>query len=172
MNESEFDKFAAEYEAMHASSISLSGEAPDYFARYKAERLATVCQSMGKAPGRILDYGTGIGASLGPLRESFPEAELIGLDVSLRSLDVARSKLPENASLVHQDSGPLRVSPQSVDLVLIACVLHHVDPSARAETLKHLLPVLRPAARVAPRAAQRLVYRVRRWLGRPRQARA
>jgi SAM-dependent methyltransferase len=142
MNESEFDKFAAEYEEMHASNIRLSGETPDYFARYKTEYLAALCQSRGLTPNRILDYGTGIGASLGPLRQSFPNAEVIGLDVSARSLEVARRKLPENTSLVHQDAGPLRVARKSIDLVLIACVLHHVDPLERANTLKLLLPTL------------------------------
>jgi hypothetical protein len=35
MDEAEFDKFADEYYAKHAASISASGEGPEYFAEYK-----------------------------------------------------------------------------------------------------------------------------------------
>ena len=35
----EFDKFADEYLAIHTENLKLSGETPDYFARYKIDEL-------------------------------------------------------------------------------------------------------------------------------------
>ena len=42
MNRAEFDPFADEYQAMHRSNISASGEGPEYFAEYKMRDLAAV----------------------------------------------------------------------------------------------------------------------------------
>ena len=39
MDVAEFDKFAEEYLSAHAQNIKISGEQPDYFARYKIEEI-------------------------------------------------------------------------------------------------------------------------------------
>ncbi|TIW90954.1 MAG: class I SAM-dependent methyltransferase, partial [Mesorhizobium sp.] len=37
MLEAEFDQFAREYQEQHAASIRLSGEAPEFFHKYKID---------------------------------------------------------------------------------------------------------------------------------------
>ena len=40
MDVAEFDRFAEEYLAAHKENLRISGEEPDYFARYKIELVA------------------------------------------------------------------------------------------------------------------------------------
>src|ERR1043165_2872683 len=98
MQPSEFDRFADEYHSVHAQNIRLSGEDPAYFARYKAREAARVAR--GALPvAKLLDFGTGVGNSLPFLHAEFPGCALTGLDVSQRSLEVARERFGDIAEL-------------------------------------------------------------------------
>src|SRR6185503_3109282 len=90
MDQAEFDRFADEYEWQHARNIRLSGEDPEFFARYKVEDVAAACHA--RSPHRILDFGVGIGASVPHFRRAFPNARLTCLDVSPRSLAIAAER--------------------------------------------------------------------------------
>ena len=63
MDEAEFDKFAAEYRALHAANIRVSGEDPEYFAEYKIVDLRheLALQRPGVMAPAILDFGAGVG---------------------------------------------------------------------------------------------------------------
>lgn len=147
MNESEFDKFADEYHAMHAASISASGEGPEYFAEYKAADLAHEyehCVGHGRKPLRILDFGAGSGGSMPHLRQHFPDAQLTGLDVSRRSLEIAETRFPQLAQFVHFDGANIPFPDDHFDVVFAACVFHHIDHDEHATLLKELRRVLSP----------------------------
>ena len=45
--QAEFDRFAADYRALHARNIALSGEAPEYFAVYKMRDFAAELDALG-----------------------------------------------------------------------------------------------------------------------------
>jgi hypothetical protein len=64
VDEVEFDKFADEYRALHAASIRLSGESPEYFAEYKVVDIAGELARQNVAPRRALDFGAGVGYSV------------------------------------------------------------------------------------------------------------
>ena len=84
MDVAEFDKFADEYLAAHSANLKISGEQPDYFARYKIEELRRRWDGLKRPePKVVLDFGTGIGNSLPYLRAAFPAARLIGLRETL-----------------------------------------------------------------------------------------
>ena len=76
MKVAEFDKFAEEYLATHKTNLAVTGESPDYFARYKIVEIARRLKQLGLEPRRVLDFGCGIGSSAPHLREAFPDAEI------------------------------------------------------------------------------------------------
>ncbi|RWK08688.1 class I SAM-dependent methyltransferase [Mesorhizobium sp.] len=129
MDESEFDRFADEYHQQHAASIRLSGEDPEFFHRYKISDVAQKLSEAGIAPKKILDFGAGVGNSLGPMLEAFPKASIVLLDPSVRSLEVARGRYPGQAEFRQFDGQRIPFEDDTFDLVFAACVFHHIPES-------------------------------------------
>jgi SAM-dependent methyltransferase len=143
MQPSEFDRFADEYHSVHAQNIRLSGEDPGYFARYKARDAANVARA-GLAVPRVLDFGAGVGNSLPFLHEEFPGCTLTGIDVSRRSLDVARTRFGDIAELLEFDGRRIPADDGSFGLALAACVFHHIDHAEHRDKLAEIRRVLAP----------------------------
>ena len=149
MDAAEFDKFAEEYLATHTDNLKISGEAPDYFARYKLEELRRLWTRQGLAePAAVLDFGCGIGASLPHLHAAFPGAALTGLDVSHKSLAIAESRFPGIATLVPYDGAEVPLADASQDLIFSACVFHHIDAAEHTRLFAELKRLLRPGGRL------------------------
>lgn len=142
MDQAEFDRFADEYEQQHAHNIKASGESPEYFARYKVQDVARLCAA--RVPARILDFGAGIGASVPHWREAFAHSELMCLDVSERSLAIARGRYPGAATYRVFDGSTIPCEPGSFDVAFAACVFHHIDVSRQVPLLRELRRVLAP----------------------------
>ena len=150
MDVAEFDQFADEYTATHAANIRMSGEDPEYFARYKIEEVRRRWNATGRgAPGAILDFGTGIGNSLPHLAKQFPGAALTGLDISEKSLAVAERRFPGVATLIPYDGQHIPLGPQSFDLIFSACVFHHIDATEHAAIFGQLHRLLKPGGLMA-----------------------
>ena len=127
MDAAEFDVFAEEYLATHQKNLKISGEEPDYFARYKLDELRRLWTQKGyPEPAAMLDFGCGIGASLPQLARVFPGAKLTGLDVSAKSLEIAGRLHPGVAELVQYDGDTPPFPEASFDLIFSACVFHHI----------------------------------------------
>ncbi|RWC32311.1 MAG: class I SAM-dependent methyltransferase [Mesorhizobium sp.] len=126
MLEAEFDQFAREYQEQHAASIRLSGEAPEFFHKYKIDDIAATLRRAGVKPRRILDFGAGVGNSLGHMRIAFPDAEITLLDPSRESLDIASKRFPGQAAFTHFDGKTIPFDDGSFDLAFAACVFHHI----------------------------------------------
>src|SRR5690606_31738033 len=143
----EFDRFADEYEALHASNVRASGEDPSFFAEYKVldlRRLALeTCVLERMRCGAILDFGGGVGNSARFLAREFPEALRLNVDVSLRSLRVARERR-EGGAQVAFDGATLPLASGSVDAAMCACVFHHIPEDEHVAKLAELRRVLRP----------------------------
>ena len=120
------------------------GENLDYFARYKITDIKhALFRSEGNPVRDILDFGCGVGASLPHWRGEFPEAELIAADVSADSLaELQRVHGPCRTLLLGSNLIPL--PDQSVDVVMAACVFHHIRPADRCACLREIHRVLRP----------------------------
>lgn len=145
MKAAEFDRFADEYLAQHAENIRISGEDPEYFARYKVDALSAHWARLGRpAPEAILDFGCGIGASLPHLARAFPAARLVGLDVSAKSLAIAAHRFPGIAELVQAEDNAVPLSMASFDLVFSACVFHHIDHDDHVMLMTKLRQLLKP----------------------------
>lgn len=140
MNQTEFDRCADQYEQQHADNIRLSGETPAYFARYKVQDVARLCSAQ-KAM-RILDFGAGVGTSVPYWCEAFPEASLTCLDVSERSLAIARDRRPDAAEYRVFDGVTIPFEACSFDVAFAACVFHHIDTVRQVPLLCELRRVL------------------------------
>ena len=150
MDTSEFDKFADEYYAGVAQTTAFSGHDPEYFARYKIEALQRRWRKGGWPPPKtILDFGAGIGASIPYLAEAWPEARLMGLDVSDKSLALARQRYGQVAEFLHYDGSDIPVADGSMDLIFSACVFHHIDPVEHVGILEGLRRKLAPGGKLA-----------------------
>jgi ubiquinone/menaquinone biosynthesis C-methylase UbiE len=141
--EVEFDRFAAEYEEAHAASIRLSGESPAYFHQYKIADLAFEAAAAGVRAGRILDFGGGVGNSLPFLRSAFPHSEIVCLDPSRRSLDIAERRFPGHAVFRDFDGETIPLDDNSVDIAFAACVFHHIPEDLHARLLGEIRRVTR-----------------------------
>lgn len=146
MNEAEFDKFADEYLAMHTASIKMSGEGPDYFAKYKIIDLQAEYRqrSQPSAAPSILDFGAGSGTSIAHMKAHFPTSSLTCADVSERSLALAKSRFPTEAEYVRLGDGALPFADNHFDIIFAACVFHHIDHDEHRKILSEWFRVLRP----------------------------
>jgi len=141
----EFDQFADEYMAMHAKNVKLSGEQPEYFARYKIDAVRRIWSRKTRPePRTVLDFGAGIGNSLPHLHAHFPTAAITALDVSDRSLQVARHRFGDIATYqLYEGDGP--VAPDgSIDLVFTSCVFHHIEAAEHVGIMRRLRACLAP----------------------------
>ena len=86
----EFDSFAENYDDALAQGLSVTGEDKEFFACGRINWLARCLHRYGITPASILDYGCGTGASVAGLWKLPGVQRVVGVDVSPRSLAVAR----------------------------------------------------------------------------------
>jgi SAM-dependent methyltransferase len=145
MEEAEFDKFAAEYRALHAANIKLSGESPEYFAEYKIIDIAAeLARAGGTENARVLDFGAGVGYSVPFFRRHLPGARVTCLDVSRRSLEIGAAKHGRDAQFAHFDGCSIPYPAEHFDVALASCVFHHIPHAEHVALLRELRRVLGP----------------------------
>lgn len=146
MAKAEFDAIADGYLELHRKNIAASGDDPEYFARYKIADVAEDRLSRGLSndgPITCVDFGAGIGASIPHLRHFFPNSRLVALDVSERSLEINRNQNGARAEYVAYDGTILPFEDGSVDVIVAACVFHHIAHDAHPAILREIRRVLK-----------------------------
>ena len=142
---SEFDKHAGGYAEMMERSLAPIGGFDEYYTRRKVEHVAAAVEGTGVAT--LLDFGCGIGSTIGLLRRAFPAARLAGTDVSAGSIAEAARRHPgETFHLL--DEAFTRDHAGTYDLVYIANVFHHVPPALRATVMRQVATLLSPGGRL------------------------
>jgi len=141
----EFDRYAETYRDLHAESIRISGEAPDYFARYKVQEVARLSElvRLGSDGLKLLDYGCGIGSSIPFFAEQLPGAQIHGVDVSEESLALATEKNAGKACFTGFDGSRLPYPDSSFDVVFTSCVFHHIEPDRWLASMLEIKRILR-----------------------------
>jgi trans-aconitate methyltransferase len=138
----DFDQFSSDYDSTLAEGLSLTGEDKLYFAR---GRLAWLAQVLAKFPMRtesLIDYGCGTGTSASLFFEHLGVEEIIGLDTSINSLEVAR-KTYNTARMKFYHLDEYQPCGQ-IDLTFCNGVFHHIPPKERADTVSYIYRCLRP----------------------------
>jgi SAM-dependent methyltransferase len=132
----EFDTYAQDYDGALNEGLSVSGEDKAYFARGRIEHLARVLARLGATPARVMDYGCGTGSAT-PWFMKWPGVgELVGVDVSARSLDVAiAAHASARARFCLMD---YHTPDASIDLVYCNGVFHHIPLPERHTAVQYI----------------------------------
>ena len=134
-----FDDYAARYTDVHAANLKATGEAPEYFARYKVDCLKRL--GIGSTAS-ILDFGCGIGNLTTLLTEHF--ARVGGYDPSPESLKRVRERVPKATFF----DSPETIPRDEFDAVVMAGVLHHIPPERRPSVIDAARSALRPGGQL------------------------
>jgi len=138
----EFDAFAAEYDAMLARGISVSGEDKNYFARGRVAWLARCLAGSQKHPLTALDFGCGTGSATPFLLNELQLESLVAVDASVQSLIMAR-RIYDDLRVRFVSLAEYR--PEGVfDLAFCNGVFHHIPPGDRGNALELVRRSLRP----------------------------
>lgn len=138
----EFDQYAAEYDAALAKGISVSGEDKTYFAEGRVVYLRNCLARLGVRPESIMDFGCGTGSAT-PYLLSLPgSARLVGVDISARSLEIARATVGSAQTEFfefseHQPDGEM-------DLAFCNGVFHHIPLHQRGTAVDYVYDALKP----------------------------
>ena len=145
----EFDQYAEEYTDLHRASIRTSGEDPAFFAAYKARYMAASLGDGARVQSlSILDFGCGVGNTIAHLHKAFPAASLHGADLSGESIRLATESHPLEATFRTIESARLPHDDATFDIVMAACVFHHIPPAERNHWMSEIRRVLKPGGRI------------------------
>ena len=139
-----FDEVARSYDAVVQQAIGPSGETVQFFADLKVRLMATALR--GRGVRSIVDFGCGIGNTTRAIAALFADADVLGFDVSMESLDVARATTGAGSKIRYSTSADaaLPMDDASADVVFTSCVFHHIEPRDRERWVRELRRVLKP----------------------------
>jgi SAM-dependent methyltransferase len=143
----DFDDYAEEYDAHLAQAISVSGEEKDYFARGRIDWVSKYLSAKSVGVESVMDFGCGTGGSTPHLLELLGAGLVLGLDVSAKSLGVAR-RLHGSERARFMEFGEYRPR-QEVDLAVANNVFHHIAPAERRDSVRYIFDSLRPGGLLA-----------------------
>lgn len=138
--QAEFDKIAEDYYNLHNSNLKLTGETSEYFAEYKIKDLFDLTNDQKLSSKTIFDFGCGIGNSIPYFRKYFPKSNLNLGDVSIRSMDIAKSRFPGQEQYVNI-SDKIPVDSNTQDIVFSACVFHHIPHDLHSHWFNELMRI-------------------------------
>ena len=143
MDVAEFDQFADDYHNLHQENIKITGEKHEYFAEYKICDLKRVAKIVGVDVNNVLDFGTGVGNNFPFLAKHFPRTGLFGIDVSEKSLTLAKERFNGFGEFSLFNGKTLPYPEGQFDLALAACVFHHIPADEHIQLIQEVSRTLR-----------------------------
>jgi trans-aconitate methyltransferase len=134
----DFDDFTENYNQLLSEETKFFSSNEEYFARYK---VGIVRRQVNTPVSRLLEYGCGIGRNMPFLRQAFPDAVVIGSDVSAASLQLARHENPD-LEFVHENEAASSIG--KFDVIFVAGVYHHIPINQRQHVTGTLFERLVP----------------------------
>ncbi|HUM94680.1 MAG TPA: class I SAM-dependent methyltransferase [Candidatus Competibacter sp.] len=138
MKKVDFDNYTDGYNQMLHQGTRFFTANEAYFAKYKVE---TVRERVAEEPRRVLEFGCGIGGNIPYLRQAFGSAEIMGSDISTKSLEIARIRNPD---IYFWQEGEGDTAQGDFDLIFVAGVFHHVPTPERVAVAKLMFSRLKP----------------------------
>jgi SAM-dependent methyltransferase len=136
-----FDEYATDYDMALHQGLAATGEDKLYFAKGRIDWLARCLRPMGEAPVSTMDFGCGTGSSAPYLLDLIGSRSVLGLDVSEKSLEVARR---ENDARRTRFMRLGQYEPKAeMDLAFCNGVFHHVPPDKRPSAVNFIYDSLR-----------------------------
>jgi ubiquinone/menaquinone biosynthesis C-methylase UbiE len=96
---------------------------------------------------RVLDLGCGTATLTILIKRTYPEVEIIGIDIDPKILDIARSKVQKAGVDIKLEQGSafeLPYSDNSFDRIVSSLVIHHLTHENKARAFKEVFRVLKP----------------------------
>jgi len=118
-------------------------------------------------PRRILDLGCGTGSTTLMLKQAFPQAEVIGIDLSPYMLFMADRKAQQaglQLQFLHGNAEHLDFADASFDLITAALLFHETPPAVTQTILKEAHRLLTPGGQVLVLDGSQRVLRQLTWL--------
>jgi|SoiMethySBSTD1v2_1073268.scaffolds.fasta_scaffold12717_6 SAM-dependent methyltransferase len=143
MENNQFDTIAPSYRQSILPWMKITGESLEFYARCRIQWTSRKLKAQGIRPKRIMDFGCGVGGAIPFLQEEFgASTEIIGVDVSRNSLELAASKYAsDRVTFEYLDHHSPK---QNLDLVYCNGVFHHLHGSERDVAAKYVRDCLRP----------------------------
>lgn len=124
-------------------------------------------QAIEARPRRILDLGCGTGSTTLLLKQRFPSAEVIGLDLSPHMLVVATDKAQKaglDIAFRHGDATATGLPAQSVDVVTASLLFHETPPAVTQAILREAYRLLVPGGEIVILDGNQAALRQTGWL--------
>ena len=118
-------------------------------------------------PRRILDLGCGTGSMTIMLKQAFPQAEIIGIDLSPYMLACAEAKAKTarlNIQWQHNNAEKTGFPDTSFDLVTMALLFHETPPQVSRGILKEIFRLLKVGGQVVMLDGNQKTLRQTEWL--------
>jgi cyclopropane fatty-acyl-phospholipid synthase-like methyltransferase len=100
---------------------------------------------------RVLDLGCGTATLTLFIKQTHPEAEVIGLDGDQQVLEIARTKVAGpglNIKLDHKLAFDTSYADNTFDRVLSSLLFHHLTRENKSKVLKEVFRILRPGGEI------------------------
>ncbi len=131
------------YDEVLGKGLRLSGESREFFIDGRVRDLADRMPA-GFRPRRILDFGCGTGETCGALARFFPDADIVGVDVAEKPLELARKAARSDRIRFSRWGGGEALGV--FDLCYVNGVFHHIEPGQRNDILRAIRERLAPGA--------------------------
>jgi SAM-dependent methyltransferase len=89
-HETLFDEYSEDYDTALAHGLAVTGQNKEFFARGRVSWLADCLKKLHFQPKSVIDFGCGIGTATPYFLELIPVDSVLGVDVSLKCIEVAR----------------------------------------------------------------------------------
>lgn len=122
---------------------------------------------IGGQPRNILDLGCGTGSTTLLLKQTFPDAELLGIDLSPYMLAMANYKASQaglHIQLQHKNAHSTGFPAASFDVVTASLLLHETPPTIAQSILRECFRLLVPGGQVIIFDGNQTILRQTPWL--------